>query len=145
MWFRRRPVLPTVSGYETRETSKVRPSNGDSTVSAVWRNARIPVDPVKESNKRGFITYAMGASPDTRTTQVFINFRNNGNLDKSGFAPLGEVVSGMSVVDKLHSGYGEGAPSGKGPAQGKIQAEGNAYLLKDFPRLDHIKTATIEE
>jgi peptidyl-prolyl cis-trans isomerase A (cyclophilin A) len=119
--------------------------NGDPAVSAVWQNARIPVDPVKESNKRGYITYAMGASPDTRTTQVFINFRNNANLDDSGFAPFGKVVSGMDVVDKLHSGYGEGAPRGKGPAQGRLQAEGNTYLIEEFPRLDHITAATIVE
>jgi peptidyl-prolyl cis-trans isomerase A (cyclophilin A) len=119
--------------------------NGDPAVSAVWRNARIPVDPVKETNKRGSITYAMGGSPDTRTTQVFINFQNNARLDGDGFAPFGEVVSGMAVVDKLYSGYGEGAPSGKGPNQGRIQMEGNAYLMKEFARLDYIKTATIEK
>jgi peptidyl-prolyl cis-trans isomerase A (cyclophilin A) len=119
--------------------------NGDPAVSGVWRNARIPVDPVKETNKRGSITYAMGGTPDTRTTQVFINFQNNASLDRQGFAPFGEVVSGMAVVDKLYSGYGEGAPSGKGPDQGRIQMEGNAYLTKEFARLDYIKTATIEK
>lgn len=119
--------------------------NGDPAVSAVWRNARIPVDPVKETNKRGSITYAMGGTPDTRTTQVFINFQNNARLDGQGFAPFGEVVSGMAVVDKLYSGYGEGAPSGKGPDQGRTQMEGNAYLTKEFARLDYIKTATIEK
>jgi peptidyl-prolyl cis-trans isomerase A (cyclophilin A) len=111
--------------------------NGDPAVSSVWRNARIPVDPVKATNKRGVITYAMGGSPDTRTTQVFINFQNNAGLDGQGFAPFGEVVSGMAIVDKLYSGYGEGAPSGKGPEQGRIQMEGNAYLVKDFPNLIH--------
>jgi peptidyl-prolyl cis-trans isomerase A (cyclophilin A) len=119
--------------------------SGDPAVSAVWRNARIPVDPVKQSNKRGFITYAMGGSPDTRTTQVFINFQNNANLDGLGFAPFGEVVSGMAVVDKLHSGYGEGAPRGKGPDQGRIQTEGNAYLMKDFSNLDYIKKASVDK
>ena len=117
--------------------------NGDPAVASVWQTARIPVDPVKQSNKRGFITYAMGGSPDTRTTQVFINFQDNANLDSAGFAPFGEVVSGMAVVDKLHSGYGEGAPRGKGPDQGRIQAEGNAYLTKDFPKLDYIKKASL--
>jgi peptidyl-prolyl cis-trans isomerase A (cyclophilin A) len=119
--------------------------NGDPAVSAVWRNARIPVDQVKETNKRGFITYAMGGTPDTRTTQVFINFQNNSSLDGQGFAPFGEVVSGMAVVDKIYSGYGEGAPRGKGPDQGRIQTEGNAYLTKDFSNLDYIKKATIEK
>jgi peptidyl-prolyl cis-trans isomerase A (cyclophilin A) len=118
--------------------------HADPAVSAVWQKAQIPVDPVKQSNKRGFVTYAMGASPSTRTTQVFINFRNNTNLDGMGFAPFGEVVTGMDVVDKISTVYGEGAPRGKGPEQGRIQAEGNAYLIKSFPKLDYIKAATVE-
>ncbi|HSC29192.1 MAG TPA: peptidylprolyl isomerase, partial [Vicinamibacterales bacterium] len=118
--------------------------HGDPSVSAVWRSAQIPPDPVKQSNKRGFITYAMGGSPDTRTTQVFINFQDNSRLDESGFAPFGEVTSGMTVVDKIFSGYGEGAPRGSGPEQGRIQQQGNAYLMKEFPKLDYIKKATIE-
>jgi peptidyl-prolyl cis-trans isomerase A (cyclophilin A) len=112
-------------------------------ISALWRNARLPVDKVTQSNRRGTVTFAMGAAPDTRTTQVFINFGNNARLDAMGFAPFGEVTSGMDVVDKIYTGYGEGAPRGKGPEQGRILAEGNAYLLKAFPRLDYIKTATI--
>jgi len=115
----------------------------DPAIAAVWRNARIPPDSVKESNRRGYITYAMGGSPDTRTTQVFINFQSNAGLDGQGFAPFGQVVSGMEVVDKLHSGYGDGPPSGKGPEQGRVQMEGNAYLKKSFPNLDYIKKATI--
>jgi peptidyl-prolyl cis-trans isomerase A (cyclophilin A) len=118
--------------------------HGNPQVAKVWQNARIPADKVTQSNRKGFITFAMGASPDTRTTQVFINFRNNTNLDSSGFAPFGEVVSGIEVVDKIHTGYGEGAPRGAGPAQGRVQAEGNAYLMKSFPKLDYIKTATIQ-
>lgn len=118
--------------------------NGDPAVSAVWRNARIGVDPVKQSNKRMYITYAMGGTPDTRTTQVFINFRNNGNLDSMGFAPFGEVVEGQDVVDKIYTGYGEGAPRGNGPEQGRVQTEGNAYLKKSFPKMDYIKKATVE-
>lgn len=118
--------------------------HGDPAVMAAWRGARIGVDPVKQSNKRGFITYAMGGTPDTRTTQVFINFSDNTNLDGMGFAPFGTVVSGMDIVDKIHSAYGEGAPSGMGPEQGRIQMEGNAYLKKSFPNLDYIKTATIQ-
>jgi peptidyl-prolyl cis-trans isomerase A (cyclophilin A) len=119
--------------------------NGDPAVNAVWRNARIGVDPVKESNKRGYITYAMGGSPDTRTTQVFINFSDNTSLDRMGFAPFGKVLSGMEVVDRIYAEYGEGAPSGKGPEQGKIQFEGNTYLKAGFPKLDYVKTATIEK
>jgi peptidyl-prolyl cis-trans isomerase A (cyclophilin A) len=116
--------------------------NGDPAVSAVWREARINDDPVKQSNKRGYITFAT-AGPNTRTTQVFINFADNGALDRQGFAPFGQVVSGMNVVDALYSGYGEGAPSGRGPAQDRIQREGNAYLTREFGQLDYIKKATI--
>ncbi len=115
---------------------------GDPTIGTAWRNARIPDDPVKESNKRGYVTFAT-AGPNTRTTQIFINFRDNAGLDSQGFAPFGQVTSGMDVVDKLYSGYGEGAPGGAGPSQGTIQAQGNAYLIKDFPKLDYVKTATI--
>lgn len=117
--------------------------NGDPAVSSVWQSARIPDDPVKESNGRGYVTFAMGG-PNTRTTQVFISFGDNASLDKSGFAPFGKVTSGMDVVDKIHNGYGDGPPRGKGPEQGRIQAEGNAYLTKSFPKLDYIKKATIE-
>jgi peptidyl-prolyl cis-trans isomerase A (cyclophilin A) len=117
--------------------------HGTPAIAAVWQKARLPVDKVVQSNRRGFVTYAMGASPDTRTTQVFINFRDNTNLDAMGFAPFGQVTSGMDVVDKIYTGYGEGAPRGAGPEQGRLQAEGNAYLMKSFPKLDYIKTATI--
>jgi len=117
--------------------------NGDPRVSSVWREARIKDDAVRQSNKRGLITFAT-AGPNTRTTQVFINFADNVMLDRQGFAPFGQIISGMNVVDALYSGYGEGAPSGQGPEQGRIQAEGNAYLTKDFGKLDYIKKATIE-
>lgn len=125
--------------------------NGTPATQAVWREAKITDDPVKESNKRGYVTFAT-AGPNTRTTQFFINFGDNTNLDKPGacgagcaFAPFGQVTSGMDVVDKLYSGYGEGAPRGRGPEQGRIQSEGNAYLVKDFPKLDYVKKATIEK
>jgi peptidyl-prolyl cis-trans isomerase A (cyclophilin A) len=117
--------------------------SGNPKLSAPWREARIADDPVKQSNKRGTITYAM-AGPNTRTSQVFINFADNANLDNSGFAPFGRIVSGMDVVDKLNAEYGEGAPRGRGPDQGRMQAEGNAYLNKDFGKLDYVKKATIE-
>ena len=119
--------------------------NGDPAVAAAWRGAQIGVDPVKESNKRGYITYAMAGPPTTRTTQVFINYGDNARLDQSGFTPFGKVVSGMDIVDRLYAGYGEGAPQGNGPDQGQLQAEGNAYLTKAFPKLDYIKKATIEK
>ncbi len=118
--------------------------NGDPSIQAVWRSAQLRDDPVKESNRRGYITFAT-AGPNTRTTQLFINLVDNASLDRSGFAPFGRVVSGMDVVEKLHSGYGEGAPRGSGPDQGRVQAEGNRYLEKEFPRLDYIKMATIPE
>lgn len=116
--------------------------NGDPQVSAVWRGARIPDDPVVESNTRGRLTYAMGG-PNTRTSQLFINYGNNATLDQQGFSPLGEVVEGMEVVDRLYSGYGEGAPRGTGPDQGRIQFEGNAYLEAEYPELDYILQARI--
>jgi peptidyl-prolyl cis-trans isomerase A (cyclophilin A) len=118
--------------------------HGDPRVSAQWSNANIPDDPVKQSNKRGLITFAT-SGPNSRTTQVFINFGDNSRLDRDGFSPFGQVVSGMNVVDTLYSGYGEGAPGGKGPHQGRMQAEGNAYLSKEFSRLDFIRKATIEK
>jgi peptidyl-prolyl cis-trans isomerase A (cyclophilin A) len=117
--------------------------HGDPAVSAQWRQARIPDDPVKQTNSRGTMTFAT-AGPNTRTTQVFINFADNARLDQMGFAPFGKIVSGMDVVDSLYSGYGEGAPSGHGPDQGRMQQEGNAYLMKDFGKLDYIKKASIE-
>jgi peptidyl-prolyl cis-trans isomerase A (cyclophilin A) len=119
--------------------------NGDPSVQRVWQTARLQDDPVKESNKRGYVTFAH-AGANSRTTQFFINFGDNGgSLDKQGFPPIGQVTTGMDVVDKLYSGYGEGAPRGQGPSQGSIAAEGNAYLTKSFPKLDYVKKATIEK
>jgi peptidyl-prolyl cis-trans isomerase A (cyclophilin A) len=116
--------------------------HGDPAVSAKWRQANIQDDPVKGSNTRGAITFAT-AGPNTRTTQLFINFGDNVGLDGQGFSSFGKVVDGMDVVDKINGEYGEGAPMGRGPEQGRIQREGNAYLKKDFPNLDYIKSAII--
>jgi peptidyl-prolyl cis-trans isomerase A (cyclophilin A) len=113
--------------------------HGAPPVAAIWQNQELKDDPVKQSNKRGYITFAT-RGPNTRTTQVFINFKDNSFLDAQGFAPFGRVVQGMDVVDKLYSQYGE-APSKR---QDLIQSQGNAYLNKQFPKLDSIKTATIE-
>jgi peptidyl-prolyl cis-trans isomerase A (cyclophilin A) len=118
--------------------------NGDPGVSAHWREATIQDDPVKQSNKRGTISFAT-SGPNSRTSQVFINFGDNGRLDGMGFSPFGHVTTGMNVVDGLFNGYGEGAPRGSGPDQGRIQSEGNAYLSKQFPKMDYIKKATIEK
>jgi peptidyl-prolyl cis-trans isomerase A (cyclophilin A) len=116
--------------------------NADPQISKVWRAATINDDPVTQSNRPGYVTFAT-AGPNTRTTQVFINLGNNAQLDSMGFAPFGLVTLGMEVVKQLYSGYGEGAPSGRGPDQGAVSSQGKAYLDKNFPNLDGIKTATI--
>jgi peptidyl-prolyl cis-trans isomerase A (cyclophilin A) len=112
--------------------------SGNPAVSARWRDATIPDDPVTQHNLRGTITFAT-AGPNTRTTQLFINFSDNTGLDSQGFAPFGRVVDGMDVVDRLYSAYGE-APS---QGQESIQMRGNAYLAENFPKLDSISHATI--
>lgn len=118
--------------------------NGTPSVQAMWRTATIKDDPVKQSNKRGFVSFA-NAGPDSRSTQFFISFVDNARYDRLGFAPFGQVTSGMDVVDQLYTGYGDGPPQGTGPVQQKIQTEGNAYLVKEFPKLDYVKKATIEK
>jgi peptidyl-prolyl cis-trans isomerase A (cyclophilin A) len=110
--------------------------HGTPAVAARWSTRPIEDDKVTKSNTRGMVTYAM-AGPNTRTTQIFINYANNSRLDRDGFAPFGHVIGGMEVVDSLYSGYGES------PDQGMIQTQGNSYLESKFPRLDYIKTARI--
>ena len=119
--------------------------HGDPKVSRAWREEMIKDDPVTQSNTRGRITYAKSARPHSRTTQVFINTRDNQRLDADGFSPFGEVIEGMTVVDQLYADYGEGAPRGRGPDQQRLQEEGNTYLEQNFPNLDHIVKATIIE
>ncbi|NNN05514.1 MAG: peptidylprolyl isomerase [Elusimicrobia bacterium] len=117
--------------------------HGDPAVAAKWRDAKIPDDPpTGHSNRRGMVTLAT-AGPNSRTTQFFINFKDNSFLDNRGFPPIGEVVEGDDVLDKLYRGYGEGAPRGNGPDQGRLQVSGNAYLKAQFPELDAIKTARL--
>jgi peptidyl-prolyl cis-trans isomerase A (cyclophilin A) len=117
--------------------------HGDPAVNTAWRNARIQDDPTgKQSNTKGMVTFAMGG-PNTRTTQVFINYADNARLDSMGFPPFGKVVEGMDVVDAIEGMYGEGAPMGRGPSQGKIQSDGNTYLKAEFPKLDYIKSVSI--
>jgi len=117
--------------------------SGDPAVNAKWQEAGFPDEPGKQSNKRGFITYAQRGTPGSRTTQVFISFGDNARLDGMHFVPFGQVVQGMEIVDSLYKGYGEGAPMGAGPDQGRIQSQGNAYLDAKFPKLDAIKRAEI--
>jgi peptidyl-prolyl cis-trans isomerase A (cyclophilin A) len=118
--------------------------NGDPKVAKDWSALTIKDDPVKESNRPGTITFAT-SGPETRTTQVFINYDNNTMLDAQGFAPFGEVSEGMNVVQEFYAGYGEGAPRGAGPDQNAITDIGNAYLEEHFPRLDYIKKARLIE
>jgi peptidyl-prolyl cis-trans isomerase A (cyclophilin A) len=119
---------------------------GDPKVAAKWRDANLQDDPVKQSNLRGFVTFAQTGAPNTRSTQVFITYNNHPRLDASGFAPFGKVVKGMEVVDALYKGYGEGAPEGHGPSQERIQTDGNAYLDTEFPKLDRIlKTEVVSQ
>ena len=112
--------------------------NGDPEVQARWRYNSILDDPVKRSNVRGTVTFAT-SGPDSRSTQVFVNFKNNSFLDQQGFSPFGEVIEGMGAVEAINSEYGET------PDQGAIQRQGNAYLNREFPKLDSIKTARIIE
>ncbi len=120
--------------------------NPDPQVNSKWRTMTIPDDPVTKANTRGRITFAT-AGPATRTTQLFINLGNNSaSLDNQGFAPFGQVAEGgMDVVEKIYTGYGEGAPMGAGPDQSRVERQGNAYLKSDFPKLDYIKKVTVVE
>jgi peptidyl-prolyl cis-trans isomerase A (cyclophilin A) len=118
--------------------------SGRPEIQAAWEAAPIRDDPVKRSNKRGFVSFAT-AGPHTRSTQFFINLRDNPVFDRQGSVPFGQVAERMDVVDALYSGYGDGMPRGHGPDQSMIRTAGNAYLNKEFPKLDYIKKATIEK
>jgi peptidyl-prolyl cis-trans isomerase A (cyclophilin A) len=117
--------------------------HGNPRINQAWQGANIDDDPGRESNTRGMVTFAT-AGPNTRTTQFFINFGNNANLDGMGFAPFARVRD-MAVVDRIHAGYGEGAPRGRGPSQGLLGRRGNEYLRAEFPELDYIRHASIVE
>jgi cyclophilin family peptidyl-prolyl cis-trans isomerase len=117
--------------------------NGDPQLNGLWSNGFLPDDPVKQSNVKGSVAFAH-LGPNNRTTQLFFNLKDNKDLDKGGFAPIGKVVSGMKVVESLYSSYGDMPPGGQGPDSTKIQTQGNSYLESRFPRLDYIKKATIQ-
>jgi peptidyl-prolyl cis-trans isomerase A (cyclophilin A) len=111
---------------------------GDPAVQAKFK-ASIKDDPVKESNKRGYVTFAQTSAPNSRSTQIFVNYKDNSFLDSQRFAPFGQVVSGMDAVDKIN------ADAGEKPNQGSIQSQGNVYLKATFPKLDYVKKATLEK
>jgi peptidyl-prolyl cis-trans isomerase A (cyclophilin A) len=113
--------------------------HGNPAITKAWSATTLKDEPTTQTNKRGYITFARTGAPNSRGTQVFINYKDNGFLDKQGFAPFGEVVKGLDIAEKINSSYGEK------PDQGQITAAGNAYLTKEFPKLDFIKTATIAQ
>lgn len=119
--------------------------NKDPQQNQLWAQMQILDDPSRQPNTRGSVTFAK-RGPNTRTTQMFINLKDNPMLDGQGFAPICRVSdAGMEVVDKLYNQYGEGIPNGNGPEQAKIMAMGNEYLIRNFPQLDSIKTAKVVE
>ena len=113
--------------------------NGDPSLNQVWYQARFKDDLVSQSNQRGYVTFAMTGQPNSRTTQIFINYKDNSFLDAQNFSPFGMVIEGMNVVDSFYKEY-QGVPSDNQP---QIQSQGNAYLNKAFPKLDYIKSAKI--
>jgi len=113
--------------------------HADPTIQSAWRSANLKDEPVKKSNTRGFVSFTRESSPNSRYTMIFVNYKDNSYLDADGFAPFGQVVSGMEVLDRLYSGYGRQNL----PDQRRILTEGNAYLLAEYPKLDFVKTATI--
>lgn len=119
---------------------------GDPRVTAVWHERYLPDDPVVASNTRGAVAYAF-TEPDTRSTQVYVSVVDNSRLDAQGFAPFGRVVEGMAeVVDSIYSGYGEESGGGvRRGDQSRIVAEGNAFLDGEYPRLDRILRAVVED
>jgi homoserine O-acetyltransferase len=118
--------------------------HGDPRVAQAWRMATIPDDPPQQSNTRGTIAYAFTAA-NTRATQIFINLADNRPFDAQGFAPFGMVISGMDVADRLYSGYGETSGGGmRAGHQDALFAGGNAWLNREFPRLDYIRSARLD-
>lgn len=143
--------LVTNGFYDDTRVYRVLPNfmaqfgmNGNGHINLAWKNSIIVDDPVTQSNTRGRVTFAKGG-PNSRTTELFINLRNNAaSLDDRGFAPIGEVVEGMDLVDRFYSAYGDGPPRGSGPYQAQVQVQGNAYLDAEFPELTKIISAKVE-
>jgi peptidyl-prolyl cis-trans isomerase A (cyclophilin A) len=139
-WFEQARFFRAVEGFMVQFGI-----NGAPQANQAWQNARIKDDPVVVGNKRGFVTFAKCGAPNCRSTQLFLNTRDNSALDRQGFAAIGVIVEGMDVVDSLYTCYGEGAPQGTGPRQDLVQRIGNAYLNAGWPNLSGIKKATIVE
>ena len=116
--------------------------HGDPYVNQAWKTEYLVDDPVTRENIRGRVTFAKGGR-HTRTTEVFVNLRDNPQLDGEGFAPIGEVVEGMDVVDRFHAAYGDGPPRGEGPYQAMAEARGNGYLDEEFLDLTQIVRASL--
>lgn len=120
--------------------------HGDPKINEIWGHRSFKDEAPKQSNTRGMVSFA-AAGKDSRATQFFINFADNSRLDHyppSGFVPFGKVRR-MTAMNRIYAGYGEGAPMGRGPDQTRLNKEGNAYLAAEFPQLDYIKEAVIEE
>jgi len=118
--------------------------HGSPRISEKWQQASIRDDPRIQRNVKGTVCFAASGQPNSRTTQVFVSLKDNREiLDKQGFAPFGQVVEGMDVLERLYDGYGDGPPGGQGPSQQRLAREGNAYLAESFPRLDYIVKAEI--
>jgi peptidyl-prolyl cis-trans isomerase A (cyclophilin A) len=116
--------------------------SGDPQTNSLLNAMPIQDDPVKQKNLRGMVSFAQ-AGKNTRRTQVFVNLKDNRSLDRDGFAPFGQVVEGLEVLEQLYAGYGEWSPPGSGPSAARIQTQGNTYLDNQYPRLDKLKKAVI--
>lgn len=118
--------------------------NGDPNVNKSWSQITIKDDPPKVSNKTGTVVFAKTGEPDSRTTQVFVNLRDNSDtLDPQGFTPFGEVIQGLDVISSVYMGYGDAPPSGEGPNQAAIADIGAPYLEEHFPKLDYVRKAAL--
>jgi peptidyl-prolyl cis-trans isomerase A (cyclophilin A) len=115
--------------------------NGDPAIAKAWLGARIPDDPTHfHSNTKGTVAFFQA---NKRTTQTFVNLADNSGTLDIQIVPFGEIVSGMDVVEKLYAGYGESPPNGNGPDMNLFYEDGNAYLAREFPKLDYIRKASL--